>query len=150
MLCPKCGYYSEGEETTCPECGESMNAEERVRTEGAQAIRQGKRAREAARKKPEPRKETEPNRRRRSGASRTVAADIQPGDRRTEPVQDHPREFGNGEEEVPGGSDDPDDPLPEPSFERRRRPVYSDETSGSREEHSFTPEGGRRRNAPNG
>ena len=24
MLCPRCGYYAEKEETVCPECGEIL------------------------------------------------------------------------------------------------------------------------------
>ena len=48
MLCPKCGFYSEGEESVCPECGAILRHSSVIPTEGPQAIRQGKRAREAA------------------------------------------------------------------------------------------------------
>ena len=48
MLCPKCGYYTETDENVCPSCGEILKHESGYRDEGAQAIRQGKRAREAA------------------------------------------------------------------------------------------------------
>ncbi len=47
MLCPKCGFYSEGEESICPECGAILRHSSVIPTEGPQAIRQGKRAREA-------------------------------------------------------------------------------------------------------
>ena len=46
MLCPKCGYYAEDEMIVCPECGEILKKETIDRGVGAQAIRQGKRARE--------------------------------------------------------------------------------------------------------
>ena len=48
MLCPKCGYYSEIEETICPECGQILKQTPEAREGGAQAIRQGRRARETA------------------------------------------------------------------------------------------------------
>ena len=47
MLCPKCGFYSEGEESVCPECGAILRHSSVIPTEGPQAIRQGKRARDA-------------------------------------------------------------------------------------------------------
>ena len=49
MLCPGCGYYSEKEETVCPECGTIMIAGANIPEGGAEAIRQGKRARMAIR-----------------------------------------------------------------------------------------------------
>ena len=69
MLCPKCGYYSEKEEIVCPECGEVLAVEGLQKQTGAQAIRQGKRAREAALRQPAA--APEPRRRRRD-ASRTA------------------------------------------------------------------------------
>ena len=47
MLCPKCGYYTDREDTVCPECGEILNAIAGGPAGGAEAIRQGKRARQA-------------------------------------------------------------------------------------------------------
>ena len=47
MLCPKCGFYSEGEESVCPECGAILRHSSVIPTEEPQAIRQGKRARDA-------------------------------------------------------------------------------------------------------
>ena len=71
MLCPRCGYYSDREDSVCPECGEILSAEAGLPTEGAESIRQGKRARtaivDAAGKQM-----LENRRRRRSGASRAT------------------------------------------------------------------------------
>ena len=69
MLCPKCGYYAETDEPVCPACGEILKHDSGIRTEGAQAIRQGKRAREAAKARPAQRQEFREKQRRRSGAS---------------------------------------------------------------------------------
>ena len=52
MLCPKCGHYSENEENVCPECGELLKRDKGFKDGGAQAIRQGKKAREAAKARP--------------------------------------------------------------------------------------------------
>ena len=52
MLCPKCGFYSEKDESVCPECGRILKQASEIREGGAQAIRQGKRAREAAKSSP--------------------------------------------------------------------------------------------------
>ena len=54
MLCPKCGYYSDREESVCPECGNILQYSSGIPKEGPQAIRQGKRAREAGRTRQEP------------------------------------------------------------------------------------------------
>ena len=48
MLCSRCGFYSEEEGAVCPSCGEILSSGAR-KPEGAEMIRQGKRAREAAR-----------------------------------------------------------------------------------------------------
>ena len=56
MLCPKCGYYADHEENVCPSCGEILRHDSGIREQGAQAIRQGKRAREAAKSRPEPKR----------------------------------------------------------------------------------------------
>ena len=61
MLCPKCGFYSDREESVCPECGNILQLSSGIPSEGPQAIRQGKRAREAVRMKqdrPAPVRET--------------------------------------------------------------------------------------------
>ena len=68
MLCPRCGYYADKEDSVCPECGEILNAGAYLPTEGAEAIRQGKRARQAIRDTAAA-KSLEYRRRRRSGAS---------------------------------------------------------------------------------
>ena len=54
MLCPKCGYYSDREESVCPECGNILQYSSGIPKEGPQASRQGKRAREAGRTRQEP------------------------------------------------------------------------------------------------
>ena len=41
MLCPRCGYYAEKEDSVCPECGEILNAGAAAPEGGAEAIRQG-------------------------------------------------------------------------------------------------------------
>ena len=70
MLCPRCGYYTEKEETVCPECGEILNTGTDAPYSGAEAIRQGKRARQAIHEAAE--RTMEIRRRRRSGASRAT------------------------------------------------------------------------------
>ena len=70
MLCPRCGYYAEKEDTVCPECGEILNSGTDMPYSGAEAIRQGKRARQAIHEAAE--RTLEVKRRRRSGASRAT------------------------------------------------------------------------------
>ena len=72
MLCPRCGYYAEKEDTVCPECGEILNSGTDMPYSGAEAIRQGKRARQAIHEAAE--RTLEVKRRRRSGASRALLA----------------------------------------------------------------------------
>ena len=105
MLCPRCGFFTEDEVTVCPECGETLIEETEGQLAGAQAIRQGKKAREAVGKKPEPRPEPAA-RIRRAGASR-AAADLPP--------------VAEAEEDAAGNPE-------EPSFERRRRSAYMEDT----------------------
>ena len=69
MLCPKCGYYAESEENVCPSCGNILNHPNGNKPEGAEAIRQGKRAREAVRKRPVQDSAIMEEHKRRSGAS---------------------------------------------------------------------------------
>ena len=117
MLCSKCGYYSETEETVCPACGEILKHDSGVRSTGAQAIRQGKRAREAAKTRPETGKNTPENRRRRSGASHaTIQLPSVQDTRESVPATEFMSETGQGESEDAGAP-----------FERRRRNIYDDE-----------------------
>ena len=108
MICPKCGYYSENDEMVCPQCGELLRQPYRGNTEGVQAIRQGKRAREAAAGRTA--KNEAVRRRRRSGASRAAVA-----------PQPTPQP------ELPPEPQDEEESDPEPqTFERRYRPVYDE------------------------
>ena len=68
MLCPRCGYYTDNEDTVCPECGEILNTGAGEPSGGAEAIRQGKRARQAIRDAAM-KQNAEARRKRRSGAS---------------------------------------------------------------------------------
>ena len=68
MLCPKCGFYSEREENICPECGKILSPMNEETGNGIEAIRQGKRAREEAGKRPKHPAQEIPQQR--SGASR--------------------------------------------------------------------------------
>ena len=120
MLCPRCGYYTDREDTVCPECGEILNTNAGGPTGGAEAIRQGKRARQAIRDAAA-KQTTEARRKRRSGASHaTVEMPM---------IHD-----GHGDEETPVftvsekellGEEDGE----EPSYERRRRPVYDEDAA---------------------
>ena len=47
MLCPYCGHFSTTDTTVCGSCGKLLPRQDTVYT-GVQAIRQGRRAREAA------------------------------------------------------------------------------------------------------
>ena len=66
MLCKQCGYYAEDEAIVCPECGALLRTDPEGKG-GAEAIRQGKRAREAVKNRPV--RKQEEIRRRRTGAS---------------------------------------------------------------------------------
>lgn len=70
MLCPQCGAPLDEDNNVCPTCGAICDQNPAFRKNGAESIRQGKKAREAARAKniPKP-EETEIKRRRRAGAS---------------------------------------------------------------------------------
>ena len=139
MLCPKCGYYAEKDDSVCPECGEILNDEAGLPTEGAEAIRQGKKARmailDAAAKQT-----AETRRRRRSGASHaTVEMPVIHDEREEEAFPVYPvSEADISEEESEG----------EQVFERRRRQVY-DENAGLEEQERAYAEwigkGGKRR-----
>ena len=109
MLCPRCGYYTETEEIVCPECGEVLAQSVAQNLVGIQAIRQGKRARQAVMSQPSPRPE---GRTRRRAASRS-AGDVlppleEPDEYQPEPISSRDEESG-----------------PQ-SFERLYRPVYDE------------------------
>lgn len=117
MLCPRCGYYTDGEDTVCPECGGILNAGAGKPSGGAETIRQGKRARQAIRDAAA-RQDTEARRKRRSGASHaTVEMPV---------IQDVPEDNDFSaytvSETEPAGDEDSEEPV----FERRRRPVYDE------------------------
>lgn len=117
MLCPRCGYYSDKEESVCPECGEILNADTGLPEEGAESIRQGKKARAAILDAAE-KQIMENRRRRRSGASRaTVEMPAIHDERGDEDFPDYTVSEEEAEYEENG----------EPAtFERRRRTVYDE------------------------
>ena len=125
MLCPRCGYYTDGEDTVCPECGEILDFSAGAPTEGAEAIRQGKRAREAIRNASAMRQAQAEKRKRRSGASHaTVELPAVRDDRETDMTPDRTVSETEG---TPG--EDGEDFV----FERRRRSVY-DENAAAEEQ----------------
>ena len=118
MLCQKCGYYSENDESVCPACGQILKHESGFRQQGAQAIRQGKKAREALKNKAEQKPETAEAKRRRSGASHATM-EI--------PVVDDTREPGQDFFDRFTVSEDPEQNPGRGTIERRRRTIYDDE-----------------------
>ena len=139
MLCPKCGYYADREDSVCPECGEILNAEAGLPNEGAEAIRQGRKARKAI-LDAAARQSAETRRRRRSGASHATVE--------MPAVQDEWEEtdfpvYPVSEET---GTEDEDDR--EAVFERRRRQVYDEEAGHDEQERAdaeWIGRGGQRR-----
>ena len=123
MLCKECGYYAGDEAIVCPQCGSILRSTQGAE-EGAEAIRQGKRAREAVRNRPA-QKQDEIRRRRRSGASRATVPMPAVHDTREEaPDFDDPRlvyesGVGDGSEEA----------REQEAVERFRQPVYSEEAA---------------------
>ena len=119
MLCPKCGYYADGDENVCPSCGNVINGTAASGAEGAQAIRQGKRAREAALRRPcREEAASEEIRKRRSGASH---ATLEMPSVKVKEERFAGRDYFDSmtvSETNPEG----------PSFERRRRALYDDST----------------------
>ena len=128
MLCPRCGYYTDREEAVCPECGEILNEFAGRPTGGAEAIRQGKRARQAIRDAAD--KSAEARRKRRSGASHATVE--MPAVQDDIPEDDIPV-FTVSEQEVIGGED-----SGEPVFERRRRTVYDENSALEEQEKAYT------------
>ena len=116
MLCPKCGYYADQEDNVCPSCGEILEHDSGFGEQGAQAIRQGKRAREAAKSRPEPKIEKTEIKRRRSGASHAAIDMPKVTDTRDAAGEDPLEAYKVSEEKTDSGL-----------FERRRRTVYMDE-----------------------
>ena len=116
MLCPKCGYYSDREESVCPECGNILQPASGIPKEGPQAIRQGKRAREAVRTRQErPAAQEKSGRRARAGAGR--------GTLKLPSVKDT-RRTAETEDEIPEMEEDT-------GIERRRHTFYDENADES-------------------
>ena len=115
MLCPKCGYYSERDESVCPECGQILNRPSDLRQGGVQALRQGKRAIEAVRTKQQVPAVPE--------AARHVRITTRHETAEMPVVRDTRGELAEESSmDLPGASREA-----APSFERRRRTVYDEE-----------------------
>ena len=139
MLCPRCGYYAEKEDTVCPECGEILNSGTDMSYSGAEAIRQGKRARQAIHEAAE--RTLEVKRRRRSGASRATVE--MPTLKDTEDEEESFAEYRVSETEA-AGDEDGDSVV----FERRRRTVYDENDDIREQARAYTEwieNGGRKR-----
>lgn len=139
MLCPRCGYYAEKEDTVCPECGEILNSGTDMSYSGAEAIRQGKRARQAIHEAAE--RTLEVKRRRRSGASRATVE--MPALKNTEDEEESFAEYRVSETEA-AGDEDGDSVV----FERRRRTVYDENDDIREQARAYTEwieNGGRKR-----
>ena len=139
MLCPRCGYYAEKEDTVCPECGEILNSGIDMSYSGAEAIRQGKRARQAIHEAAE--RTLEVKRRRRSGASRATVE--MPALKDTEDEEESFAEYRVSETEA-AGDEDGDSVV----FERRRRTVYDENDDIREQARAYTEwieNGGRKR-----
>ena len=128
MLCPRCGYYTDREDTVCPECGEILNANAGGPTGGAEAIRQGKRARQAIRDAAE-RQSSEARRKRRSGASH---ATVEMPVIRDEQEEDIPAVTVSEKDMI--GDEDGGSTV----FERRRRPVYDEDAALEEQAKAYT------------
>ena len=129
MLCPRCGYYAEKEETVCPECGEILTTGNDAPYSGAEAIRQGKRARQAIHEAAE--KTMEIKRRRRSGASRATVEMPALKDEREE--EDSFPDYRISESEIAG-----EEGGEEVVFERRRRTVYDENDDIQEQARAYT------------
>ena len=112
MLCPKCGYYSDREESVCPECGHILQLSSGIPKEGPQSIRQGKRARENARTRLN-HSTQETADRRRGGSGR--------GNLKLPSVRDTRRSAESGGEDTTETTEENG-----AGFERRRRPFFDD------------------------
>ena len=115
MLCPKCGFYSGRDESVCPECGMILQSSSGVPEEGVQALRQGKRAREASGKRSTPGEKTSPSRRYRGET--VLPSPEMPTVRDTRKRTDEADPEERPETELEEGH----------SFERHRRRIYDDD-----------------------
>ena len=129
MLCPGCGYYTDRDETVCPECGAILNASAGAPETGAEAIRQGKRARQAIRDAAAMQK-AEARRSRRSGASH---ATVEMPTIRDDRMEDDLSGYTVSETEDAGDEDGE-----EPVFERRRRTVYDENEALEEQARAYT------------
>ena len=129
MLCPRCGYYAEKEETVCPECGEILTTGNDAPYSGAEAIRQGKRARQAIHEAAE--KTMEIKRRRRSGASRATVE--MPALKEEREEEDSFPDYRISESEIAG-----EEGGEEVVFERRRRTVYDENDDIQEQARAYT------------
>ena len=139
MLCPRCGYYTEKEETVCPECGEILNSGTDMPYSGAEAIRQGKRARQAIHEAAE--RTLEVKRRRRSGASRATVE--MPALKDAGDEEESFAEYRVSEAEIAG-----EENGEAVVFERRRRTVYDENDDIREQARAYTEwieNGGRKR-----
>ena len=120
MLCRQCGYYAPDEAIVCPQCGAVLQ-EGGTAADGAESIRQGKRAREAVKNRAAQAQE-EIRRKRRSGASHATVPLAPVKDTRGE----LPDYFDPMVDDLGGvGEESPEDDT----FERRKTEVYSDEAA---------------------
>ena len=129
MLCPRCGYYTDREESVCPECGEILNPSAGMPAGGAEAIRQGKRARQAIRDAAA-KQTAEARRKRRSGASHATVEipAIQDG----QPDDDIPAITVSEKDTIEGAEGE------NTTFERRRRPVYDEDAAIEEQAKAYT------------
>ena len=119
MLCKSCGCFAEDDAIVCPECGKLLRMTPLTPEAGVEAIRQGKRAREARLKQAtQPREEL--RRKRRSGASRVTIPIPAILDTRDE-GQFSADSFETVKADSTGKGQE--------TFERSYRPVYSDRSS---------------------
>ena len=124
MLCKQCGYYAEDEAIVCPQCGAMMRISTAAE-DGAESIRQGKRAREAIRNRPV-QKQEEIRRKRRSGASHATVPMPAVHDTRTAEKADYDDPRVVMESGIGDGSDEK---RKRDAVERFSPAVYSDEAT---------------------
>ena len=130
MLCPRCGYYADLEDSVCPECGEILNSNPAAPASGAEAIRQGKRARQAI-VDAAARQSREERRKRRSGASHATVE--MPAVKDDRPEDEAPQITVSEKDLYRGDGEDGDD-----GFERRRRTVYDEGASQEDAARAYT------------
>ncbi len=131
MLCKNCGCYADDDAIVCPDCGQLLQPPP-VRSESrAEAIRQGRKAREALRR-PQAKAEEEIRRKRRSGASRATVPIPRVEDTREERSEFYESylEQDAGQTEI--SEEDRD------AVVRRQRPIYSDTAAREEEMAAYT------------